>query len=113
MQETAAETPIQYWRISLYNVLSIFGQFDYELETRLYKSENHFHAQHLLPRGFKVGRYPVLLPAWDRVQYRQTAIYDFKVKLFLKQGISHQLGRDAVVRFECENSAIDVTINFL
>jgi hypothetical protein len=37
----------------------------------------------------------------------------FKVKLFLKQGISHQLGRDAVVRFECENSAIDVIINFL
>jgi hypothetical protein len=35
------------------------------------------------------------------------------VKLFLKQGISHQLGRDAVVRFECENSAIDVIINFL
>jgi hypothetical protein len=28
----------------------------------------------------------------------QTAIYDSKVKLFLKQGISHQLGRDAVVR---------------
>jgi hypothetical protein len=35
------------------------------------------------------------------------------VKLFLKQGISHQLGHDAVVRFECENSAIDVIINFL
>jgi hypothetical protein len=35
------------------------------------------------------------------------------VKLFLKQGISHQLGRDAVVRFECENSAIDVIINVL
>jgi hypothetical protein len=43
--------------------------------------------------------------------HAQTAIYDFKVKLFLKQGISHQLGRDAAVRFECENSAIDVTIN--
>ena len=41
------------------------------------------------------------------------AIYDSMVKLFLKQGISHQLGRDAVVRFECENSAIDVIINFL
>jgi hypothetical protein len=34
--------------------------------------------------------------------HAQTAIYDSKVKLFLKQGISHQLGRDAVVRFECE-----------
>ena len=30
-----------------------------------------------------------------------------------KQVISHQLGRDAVVRFECENIAIDVIINFL
>jgi hypothetical protein len=45
--------------------------------------------------------------------HAQTAIYDSKVKLFLKQEISHQLGRDAVVRFECENSAIDVIINFL
>jgi hypothetical protein len=34
--------------------------------------------------------------------HAQTAIYDSKVKLFLKQGISHQLGRDAVVRFECD-----------
>jgi hypothetical protein len=32
-------------------VLSIFGQFDYKLETRLPKSENRFHAQHLLPRA--------------------------------------------------------------
>ena len=32
-------------------VLSIFGQFDYELETRLLKSENRFHAQFLLPRA--------------------------------------------------------------
>jgi hypothetical protein len=32
-------------------VLSIFGQFDYELESRLLKSENRFHAQHLLPRA--------------------------------------------------------------
>jgi hypothetical protein len=32
-------------------VLSIFGQFDYKLETRLLKSENLFHAQHLLPRA--------------------------------------------------------------
>jgi hypothetical protein len=40
--------------------------------------------------------------------HAQTAIYDSKVKLFLKQGISCQLGRDVVVRFDCENSAIDV-----
>jgi hypothetical protein len=32
-------------------VLSIFGQFDYELESRLLKSENRFHAQHILPRA--------------------------------------------------------------
>jgi hypothetical protein len=54
-----------------------------------------------------LGRKHIYLP------HAQTAIYDSKVKLFLKQGISHQLGCDAVVRFECENSAIDVIINFL
>jgi hypothetical protein len=32
-------------------VLFIFEQFDYELESRLLKSENCFHAQHLLPRA--------------------------------------------------------------
>jgi hypothetical protein len=46
------------------------------------------------------GRKHIYLP------HAQTAIYDSNVKLFLKQGISHQLGRDAVVRFECENSTI-------
>ena len=45
-----------------------------------------------------LGRKHIYLP------HAQTAIYDSKVKLF---------GRDAVVRFECENSAIDVIINFL
>jgi hypothetical protein len=54
-----------------------------------------------------LGRKHIYLP------HVQTAIYDSKVKLFLKQGISHQLGREVVVRFECENSAIDVIINFL
>ena len=54
-----------------------------------------------------MGRKHIYLP------HAQTDIYDSKVKLFLKQGISHQLDRDAVVRFECENSAIDVIINFL
>jgi hypothetical protein len=42
-----------------------------------------------------LGRKHIYLP------HAQTAIYDSKVKLFLKQGICHQLGRDAVVRFEC------------
>jgi hypothetical protein len=41
------------------------------------------------------------------------SIYRMRKLLFLKRGISHQLGREAVVRFECENSAIDVIINFL
>ena len=41
------------------------------------------------------GRKHIYLP------HAQSAIYDSKVKLFLKQGIYHQLGRDAVVRFEC------------
>ena len=54
-----------------------------------------------------LGRKHIYLP------HAQTAIYDSKVKLFLKQGISHQFGRDAIVRFECENSAIDVIINCL
>ena len=40
-------------------------------------------------------------------------LLEITLKLFLKQGISHQLGRDTVVRFECENSAIDVIINYL
>jgi hypothetical protein len=35
-----------------------------------------------------LGRKHIYLP------HAQTAIYDSKVKLFLKQGISHQLGRD-------------------
>jgi hypothetical protein len=45
----------------------------------------------------KIKRKHIYLP------HAQTAIYDSKVKLFLKQVISHQLGRDAVVWFECEN----------
>jgi hypothetical protein len=39
------------------HVLSIFGQFDYEHETRLLKSENRFHAQHLLPCTVEKIRY--------------------------------------------------------
>ena len=38
---------------------------------------------------------------------QKTAIYDSKVKLFLKSGISRQLSK-----FECENSAIDVVVKF-
>jgi hypothetical protein len=53
-----------------------------------------------------LGRKHIYLP------HAQTAIYDSKVKLFLKQGISHQLDRDAVVQFECEKSAIDVIITY-
>jgi hypothetical protein len=54
-----------------------------------------------------LGRKHIYLP------HAQTAIYNSKVKLFLKQGISHQLGRDAVVRFECENSAILPITNYV
>jgi hypothetical protein len=56
-----------------------------------------------------LGRKHIYLP------HAQTAIYDSKVKLFLKRGISHQLGRGwaQLFDFECENSAIDVIINFL
>jgi hypothetical protein len=49
------------------------------------------------------------LPMID-VQFRFNQCNSFREE---EQGISHQLGRDAVVRFECENSAIDVIINFL
>jgi hypothetical protein len=34
-----------------------FGQFDYEFETRLLKSENRFHTQHLLPRALTATIY--------------------------------------------------------
>ena len=54
-----------------------------------------------------LGRKHIYLP------HAQTAIYDSKVQLFLKEGISRQLGRDTVVGFECENSAIDLIINLL
>ena len=68
----------------------------------------YFVPVRVLDKDEKIlGRKHIYLP------HAQTAIYDSKVKLFLKQGISHQLGRDAVVRFKCENSAIDVIINFL
>ena len=52
-QTTRAKSPCGNAKTVLANffVLSIFGQFDYELETRLLKSENRFHAQHLLPRA--------------------------------------------------------------
>jgi len=44
-----AETPKQYWRISLY-----YPSLDHlitDFESSLFTSENHFHAQHLLPRA--------------------------------------------------------------
>ena len=73
----------------------------------LFWNDVSFVPVRVLHKNEKIlGRKHIYLP------HAQTAIYDSKVKLFLKQGISHQLGRDAVVRFECENSAIDVIINF-
>jgi hypothetical protein len=47
MQETAGLCTV----LTNFFVLSIFGQFGYELDTRLLKSENRFHAHHLLPRA--------------------------------------------------------------
>ena len=43
------ETPKLYWRISLYN--PFLDHLITELESCLLKSENSFHAQHLLPRA--------------------------------------------------------------
>ena len=44
--------PITPWkRQNTIFVLFIFGQFDFKLETSLLKSENRFHAQHLLLRA--------------------------------------------------------------
>ena len=45
------ETPKLYWRISLYN--PFLDHLITELESCLLKSENSFHAQHLLPRAVK------------------------------------------------------------
>jgi hypothetical protein len=50
---TAKQCYVKYGKaktvLANFFALSIFGQFDYELESRLLKSENRFHAQHLLP----------------------------------------------------------------
>jgi hypothetical protein len=52
-RQTTSQSPRGNAKTVLTNffVLSIFGQFDYELESRLLKSENRFHAHHLLPRA--------------------------------------------------------------
>ena len=83
------------------NIICNRSFFYFEMMSALFRSEFYTRMKRYW------GRKHIYLP------HAQTAIYDSKVKLFLKQGISHQLGRDAVVRFECENSAIDVIINFL
>ena len=44
-----AETPKQYCRISLY--YPFLDHLITELESRLLKSENRFHAQYILPRA--------------------------------------------------------------
>jgi hypothetical protein len=43
-----ADTPKQYWKVSLYHAL--IDHMIMELELRLIKSENRFYAQYLLPR---------------------------------------------------------------
>ena len=49
-------------------VLSIFGQLDYELESRLLKSENRFHAQHLLPRAVDKLTNDIVATIYDAYQ---------------------------------------------
>ena len=44
-----AEAPKQYWRISLY--YPFLDHLITELESRLLKSGNRFHAQYILPRA--------------------------------------------------------------
>jgi hypothetical protein len=43
-----ADTPKQYWKVSLY--YAFIDHMIMELESRLIKSENRFYAQYLLPR---------------------------------------------------------------
>jgi hypothetical protein len=43
-----AETPKQYWKVSLY--YAFIDHMIMELESRLIKSENPFYVQYLLPR---------------------------------------------------------------
>ena len=75
------------------NIICNRSFFNFEMMSALFRSEFYTRMKRYWGEN-------IYLP------HAQTAIYDSKVKLFLKQGISHQLGRDAVVRFECENSAI-------
>jgi hypothetical protein len=58
----------------------------------LFRSGTNKHSQ--VTQGFQSGPVPGILP------HAQTAIYDSKVKLFLKQGISRQLGRDWTQLFD-------------
>ena len=83
------------------NIICNQSFFYFEMMSALFRSEFYTRMKKYWDENISIDR------------MRKLPIYDSKVKLFLKQGISHQLGRDAVVRFECENSAIDVIINFL
>ena len=55
--------------------------FYFEMMSALFRSE--FYTRMKRYWGENISFFP----------HAQTAIYDSKVKLFLKQGISHQLGR--------------------
>jgi hypothetical protein len=44
----SADTPKQYWKVSLY--FAFIDHMIMELESRLIKSENRFYSQYLLPR---------------------------------------------------------------
>jgi hypothetical protein len=51
--------------------------------------------------------------AWRQYNVGRPASFFIRIVGQGFQSGPDQLGRDAVVRFECENSAIDVIINFL
>jgi hypothetical protein len=66
--------------------------------TQYFSNDVSFVPVRVLHKDEKIlGRKHIYLP------HAQTAIYDSKVKLFLKQGISHQLGRDADYKL-CSNT---------
>jgi hypothetical protein len=57
--------------------------------------------------------HPFKINKWPITNYVQTQFSVISSNISMIIMYYHQLGRDAVVRFECENSAIDVIIKFL
>ena len=91
-----------YWRLHKFVCLNISGHF-------LFWNGVSCVPVRILHKDEKIlGRKHIYLP------HVQTAIYDSKVVIFKTGNIpSTWSWLNVVVRFECENSAIDVIINFL